>query len=218
MIKTIIFDFDDTLYFGDVWQDLPQFWLSAFETLFKSKEKAQKVFDKYKIDSTVSHAYVVQCLQKEHVSNSKLKKYLGDNIYFHAGGCLKVKTIDNDVLKNLAEKCNLYIVSISSEKYLDYYTRLYRINQKHFKKMCSVDIFARDKTKTPLYKRILKEEKVLPEEVLVIGNNARTDLEPAQKLGMKTFLFERSFEKLYDFLSKQNILENPKVEENEREK
>lgn len=47
--------------------------------------------------------------------------------------------------------------------------------------------------------KIVKNEKLKPEEVLMVGDNPITDIAPAQRLGLQSFYFQEDYNELYDF-------------------
>ena len=49
-----------------------------------------------------------------------------------------------------------------------------------------------DMTKKLHYQKILKKEHVQPENVYVFGDSYKTDLQPAEKMGMNTYLIKNA--------------------------
>ena len=112
-------------------------------------------------------------------------EYLSKNIYILDYPNLKV--ISTAFLDELAKKYTLYIASNSPAEWIERHLKNWKIDKKYFKNIYFNQFNAKNPTKSFIYEEIIKNEKVLPEEVLVIGDNIKDDLLPAQKLNMQTF-------------------------------
>ena len=93
------------------------------------------------------------------------------------------------VLKQLSQKYKLVLLtntlSLSYEKFLE--TGL----QKYFDYIITSFDTGLIKPDQEIFKLILKKYNIKPEECVMIGDNPTDDIEPAQKLGMKTILIDR---------------------------
>ncbi len=206
MIKTIVFDFDDTLYVGDVWGKK---WFAFFENFVQfvvnNKSDYQEIIKKHELWKSLKVRDICIMAEKEGFGHRRFKKFLKYNIYEHA--TKEVKVINADLLKELSKYYHLYVVSLSAQNYLKHYTKLYGIDEKCFKKMYSVDLCAKDKSKSVLLKKIMKKEKCLPEEMLMIGDSLSSDIEPAKQLSIKTLHFNGDFNQIYEYFTKNKILD-----------
>lgn len=203
MIKTIIFDFDNTMYVGDVGGDYSEYEKRVL-LKFLTPEKYDELVEKYSINKTNSLMHTLHICKQEGFNAKKMFKRFDKEIYQHQHS--KISIIADEVLKGLSEKCNLYVVSMSTPSYLKYYFSKYQINAKLFKDIVSVtDIDDVDKTEA--YKKILKKEKLLPEEALMVGDNFNIDILSAQKLGMNALLFQGDFNQMYNYFTEHGILD-----------
>ena len=208
MIKTVIFDFDSTLYVGDVWEN----WIEHLKKLYKyivnDDEKLKKILEKYdlkKYNSTLDAEIIAE---KENLSLRRLKKFLKEKLYVHSTN--DVKVIDSNFIKELKKHCHLYVISISGQEYLKHYFDLYHLDKKDFKKIYSLDLYAKDKTKGLLMKKIMKKEKCSPEETVMIGDNLETDIKPAQKLNLNYLHFTGDFNQIYKYFTDKKVLDGTK--------
>ena len=97
------------------------------------------------------------------------------------------KGVSNRELKKCSKLGNLYIVSNSHITEINQRAKLYGIDLSLFKKIYSNDDNSAEKDKGEFYKKIMEEEGLKPENVLVVGDKYKTDLLPARELEMNTF-------------------------------
>ena len=182
-IKVIIFDFDDTLYMDQSWEHWSKYVENFFFSVFKSEDKVKEILQKYNITYLTNGMNIALALIDEMGSAKSFIKYQTQNIYKH--DYIKVTNISNDDIAKLKEKYALYIVSNSVKKYVLWHLKLFGINKKYFKKIYQNNFLVKDSTKAYAYKKILKREKVMPEKVLVVGDNYENDIAPALELNMQ---------------------------------
>ena len=110
MTKVIIFDFDGTLYNGNVWKNWDNYINTFLDGYFQTNKEKQDFLNKYLFDvSFLDERYICKGLIKEFGTAEPMIKYLIDNPYEYAGE--DVRFIDNDFLKELSKSYHLYIVS-----------------------------------------------------------------------------------------------------------
>ncbi len=207
MIKTIIFDFDDTLYVGDVWGKKWADFLEKFaQYIVRNESTYKKIMKKYDLTNSLrTQKEVCIMSEKEGFGHRRFKKFLKHNIYEHA--TKDVEVISADFLKELSKSYHLYVVSLSTQNYLKHYSKLYGIDEKCFKKMYSVNLCAKNKSKAVLLKKIMKKEKCLPEEMLMVGDSLKSDIEPAKQLSINTLQFNGDFNQIYEYFTENKILD-----------
>lgn len=207
MIKTIIFDFDDTLYTAkDNWKDIDIYWKSVIRALVGKKE-VENFFKRHKFKSPIHSNDVIGFVRSEGYDINKFAEIVENKIYDR--GDMKVETMPNEFFEELKKKYSLYIVSMGRRKYLDYYIKKYGIEESCFKKVISVysdNHFTID-TKTPIYQKIMEEEKIKSKEILVVGNSYSNDIKPAEELKMQTLLFNGDFNQIFSYFTKNKILD-----------
>lgn len=209
MIKTIIFDFDDTLYVGDVWKDWKTFLLKLYNyVVYNDEEKLKEILKKYDLKKYFSTLDAVIISEKENLKAKRVNKFLKKNVYTHS--TKDVKVIDMNFLKELKKHYHLYVITISGKEYMKKYLKLYKFDKKDFKKVYSLDMYAKDKTKGLLMKKIMKKEGCKPEEILMVGNNYESDIKPAEELKMNCLLFNGDFNQIYQYFTDNKILDSKK--------
>lgn len=211
-IKTIVFDFDDTLYTSEnVWKNLYDYMIEILGT-FLDKDEAKRILDesiKIKTSNSkngnINNDKIVLVLEQHGYDTSKYKNAVDKNVYKHTG---KVEPISNAFLEELSKKYSLYCVSMSDKAYLEHYFEKYHINKNCFKDIMSANIFAKDKTKVPVLKKIIKKEGIFPSELLMVGDSYSHDIMPAIKVGAETFHFnQKNFNQIYDYFTENGILD-----------
>jgi len=195
-VKVIIFDFDDTLYNGKVWGNLPIYMKTFLLKQFNNdKEKTDAFVQKYSIDKQNYFAQTIaNSLISEFGSAKSFADYQTTNIYPLQATDLKF--VDENFLKQLALKFPIYIVTNSSFNFCTKLLKENNIDTNIFKGIYSNQFEADDPTKKRYYEQIIEKEKVKATDVLVVGDNFVNDLMPAIELGCKTF-FVQTLDELY---------------------
>ncbi len=187
MIKAIIFDITGVLFPVQPWiGERP-----SHEELLKIKQIATGIYDKDKMSKEYLKEKIFQA-SRPHNELEAIYKSL--------------TLIDEDVfnlIKKLSEKYSLYSIANEAEKWTDIRKDLYGF-QKYFKKLyISVEVGMR-KPEESIYKLLLSETGLLPEECLFIDDKA-INVEAAQKLGFQGFIY-KNFNSLKEYLIKNNLL------------
>lgn len=201
MIKVIIFDFDSTIYVGDI----------GDEDKVNDRTLVEKCFGKGVYDYFVTRYQVdkkdikdiIEICRKEGRDYKRLAQLFSDNIFIHTIKD-RIELLPNSFFQKLSNKYHLYVVSMSQKKYLDYYFDLYDIDKSCFEDIMCLDLI-HHASKADIFKLISKNEKCNLQEMLMIGDSYAHDIEPALNLGMKVFYFKGDFTELYDFLTDNNI-------------
>ena len=206
-IKVIVFDFDDTLYTSEnVWGNLYSYTINILEK-FLSIDESKRILEESILMSKgkINFNMITSVLQQNGYDAKKFVKNIAQTIYMHTG---KVEVIPNEFLQELSKKYTLYCVSMSDKTYLNYYFDKYKINKTYFKEILSANIVAKDKTKVPVLKKIIKKEGIFPSELLMVGDSFSHDIMPAIKVGAQTFHFnKKNFNQMYDFFTENGILD-----------
>ena len=206
-IKVIVFDFDDTLYTSEnVWGNLYSYTINILEK-FLSIDESKRILEESILMSKgkINFNMITSVLQQNGYDAKKFVKNIAQTIYMHTG---KVEVIPNEFLQELSKKYTLYCVSMSDKTYLNYYFDKYKINKTCFKEILSANIVAKDKTKVPVLKKIIKKEGIFPSELLMVGDSFSPDIMPAIKVGAETFHFnQKNFNQIYDYFTENGILD-----------
>lgn len=188
MFKVIIFDFDGTLHNGENWENWFEYMQEALECALPNMtlEERNTFLRKYGIDpQDPLTADVAVAMIKEFGSAQKLVDFHMQNLY--RLNYPNMKFVDPEFIKNLSKHYRLYIVSNSPVSAIERHLTNWGIAPTIFRKIYFNQFLPADPTKAVFYKEIMDIEKVAPEEMLVIGDNLRDDLLPAQKLNIPTF-------------------------------
>lgn len=194
-VKCVIFDFDDTLYYNMDWT---AYYLASnkfFNEKFSETER-KRLVKKYH-------------LKKKHglyLFNDKVMcQILKDSGYDHfewlqicenikyGKARRQTKLIGKRTLKKFAKLGKLYIVSNSSEKVIKEFADVRKFDLSIFAEVISNGFLGDDFTKEKYYKKIMEQNKLSPNQVLVIGDDYKNDLLPAKKLGMHIFDCDEGF-------------------------
>lgn len=192
-LKVIIFDFDNTLYdnldWGKEWAD---FVLEKIEELmsFLPKEKVKSLMTKYHLygrDGRIFEKAFNLFSSNDIPLTTKDFRDLTASFLFEANWS-EAKTIPNELLRSLAEKYKLYIVSNSSVNVIKYDCEKLGIDTSVFAEIIQNRFDPKDLSKKGDYLAILEKEGVMREQALVIGDSNFYDLDPAKEIGLHTIL------------------------------
>ena len=180
MIKVVVFDFDDTLYNTDVWYKWAEFCDSAIRKCLVgySEEQVRDFIDKYNLINACNGNAIAEALIRETGKDEAWVK-LRDDLYAEAKG---VKFAKNEIIKEFSENFTLYIVSFSPESFIQYYSTKYGFDLSNFKKILGNDQSQCENNKKIVFEQIIKDSKIKPEEMCVIGDNFSRDILPAREL------------------------------------
>ena len=154
MIKTIIFDFDMTMYVGDV-GSVRGYERRLIEDCFDC-ETYKYLNEKYNICKKDIKDIVDFC-HVEKLDYVKLAKAFENNVFQHIN-CEKVKVLPNEFFAKLKANHSLYIASMSQDKYLSHYLNFYGFDKSNFAGILSLDLI-NDDNKKMYIKESWKEKK-----------------------------------------------------------
>ena len=159
-IKVIVFDFDNTLYNGDVWTNYNNHVLKILEKILPHKEAKELLDASVKVfQGNVHIDHIITLLKQKGYDYEKFLSLVKENVYVHP---CEVEVISNDFLKELSKHYEIYCLSMSNENYLDFYFDKYKIDRAVFKEVLSADLLAEDKSKVPILLDIIKKENIKP--------------------------------------------------------
>lgn len=181
-IKLVIFDFDDTLYEGENWQNWDKYIKKMTYSFYDNKEQCEEFAKKYKIFEGCTNQYMAKCLTNEFGSTQKLVDFMSNVLYELDVENLKV--IENDFLAKLSKKAKLAIVSNSSKNYLHHYLKRFNIDESLFEYILQNEYDVNNYTKGLKYTFLINQLNLKPDEILVVGDNYITDIAPALELGI----------------------------------
>ena len=194
MIKAIIFDFDSTLYnlLNKNKEDpkwVPPGWKSFVKKCLNYSLDAVGCKDKdafakkYHLEDMCDYFGIANGMLDEFGTNDPVVEFL-DKEYFHISDENAIKFIENDFLKDLHKKYKIFIVSGSAPIHCKSYMQFANIDLNNFDGITCCVRKGEKVSKIGCYKDILKQENLKPNEVIVIGDNMRSDLLPGMELGM----------------------------------
>ena len=199
MIKNLIFDLDDTIIKDEEEDSI--FYKDALKKCGYSEENYYNIYvaiDEYDSKITEKNIYY----NKQDMLNT-INELLGENYNIKlidellsavANFWCKRVIIKEATIKKLSEKFNLYV-------YTNFFTeaqtkRLENIGYlKYFKKVYGADIYGCKPFKKAM-NQVLKDIEAKPEECIMIGDDKAKDIMSANKVGMKSIL--------YDYTGKKN--------------
>ena len=179
-IKAIIFDFDDTLYNGPVWENWGSYTKNYVYTNF---ENPDEIYKKYGFTCNSNGASFVKMTIAEKGISQPFYDYQLNNVC--ELNLTDVVVVDNDRLRELSKKYKLFIVSNSSITHLNYYSEKMGIDTSCFTGIYDNQFKTENLTKTLRYQEIIDTYKLKPDSIFVIGDNPKNDIEPAIAMGMR---------------------------------
>lgn len=200
-IKCFIFDFDDTLYYNinwTSWNNLIRNWTrehfdsytdEEYKTLLKNN------LDKSQIEQGED---IIRLLIKTEGSAKAFLDFRETADKNLSEEEKNATTVPNSELKKFASQCKnkngkMIIVSNNTLQGINTFARYHNIDLELFDEILVNKYPAEDFSKKHLYEEVLKKYGFSPCEVLVIGNNFKSDLLPAKSLKMHTFLCKDGF-------------------------
>lgn len=200
-IKCFIFNFDDTLYYNinwTSWNNLIRNWTrehfdsytdEEYKTLLKNN------LDKSQIEQGED---IIRLLIKTEGSAKAFLDFRETADKNLSEEEKNATTVPNSELKKFASQCKnkngkMIIVSNNTLQGINTFARYHNIDLELFDEILVNKYPAEDFSKKHLYEEVLKKYGFSPCEVLVIGNNFKSDLLPAKSLKMHTFLCKDGF-------------------------
>lgn len=205
-IKTIAFDFDDTLYSGADKVTWKKFLQSSIMDLlsFLSLQELKNI-EKDITSRPLSDRKVIQYISKYGLKREDYEQYCKSHIS-DQNTFQNYMKVSNKVLRQFANNFKLYIVSNSIKtNVLDKCDKL-GIDKSLFKDIISNELNEYDSKKV-VYKQIIENEKIKPEELLIIGNSFEKDVLPAISIGANGRQIKNANFKFKNFFDKKLKIE-----------
>ncbi len=199
-IKCFIFDFDDTLYYGvdwSEWNNMQKSWIRNHFSNLKDQEFEELV--KQNLNGKICEGKnIIELLIKVEGS---AKAYVdwrnsidGEMSEFEKKG----QVVPMEEIKKFRAQCDrvggkMYIVTNSTLKGVEAFSKYYNIDLSLFDEILANEYHVEDVTKKRIYQEILDKNNFKNDEVMVVGNSYKSDILPAKKIKLNTFLCRDGF-------------------------
>ena len=183
-LKVVIFDFDDTIYNISSWANWSPYVKIMLADILGSQKNAEIFIKKHKISYSTSGQQIAVALIDELGSAEKMCKYLYENILDIWDGTT-ITHLNNKDFQPIRGKYKLFIASNSQTNHVIEHLNRMGIDLNIFDAVYQNDFKKENPTKQMVYKRILTDEKISPEEAIMIGDSYINDIVPAVELGMQ---------------------------------
>ena len=196
MENVVIFDFDNTLYNGNVWNNWDNYITKFLNEYFKNDVEKENFLKKYVSNASfLDERRICKGFIEEYGSSKPMIDYLIENPYEYNGD--NVKFISNEFLELLSKKYSLYIVSNTPSETIKIALKKYNINPNIFKDILFNPQEKLDSSKKEKYQKIMQIEKVKNTNIIVVGDSFSSDIEPAIQLDMH-YLQVNSIDDIYN--------------------
>ena len=200
-IKCFIFDFDDTLYYNidwTQWNNLIRNWTREYFSNYTEEEYKILLQDSLGKSQIEKSEDIVRLLIKTEGSAKTYLNFREENDEKLSDEAKNAIIVPNSELEKFASQCKrqngkMIIVSNNTLQGINAFAKYHNIELKLFDDILVNKYPTVDFSKKHLYEEVLKKYDFLPSEVLVIGNNFKSDLLPAKSLKMHTFLCKDGF-------------------------
>lgn len=199
-LKAVIFDFDNTLYDNVDWgKEWAEFVLAKIEGLlsFLPKKEVKRLMGKYNLHSTngrlFEKAFNLFASGDTPLTTKDFRNLTATFLY--EPDWTGAKTIPNELLRELAKKYHLYIVSNSSESVIRFDCEKLGIDTTVFTEIVQNRFDPKDLSKKADYIAVMQKENATADEILVVGDSNFYDIDPAKELGMNTILLCGTYNK-----------------------
>lgn len=200
-IKCFIFDFDDTLYYNVNWKNWNKerdAWVREHFKGYNDKEYAQllqNVLGRKRFESG-------QDIVKLFIKTEGSSRAFNDWRYSVSGVMSKEEkqgtSVPKSELKKFSKQCKrlggkMVIVSNSTQLDIKTFMEYYKIDKTLFDEILTNTYPEEDISKKHLYEEVLEKYHFKPDEVMVVGDNYKTDILPAKELKLHTFICKSGF-------------------------
>lgn len=221
-LKVVIFDFDNTLYDNVNWgKGWAEFVLKKIEDLlsFLPKGKVKSLIEKYNLNSTngrlFEKAFNLFASGDVPLTTKDFRNLTAT--FFYEPDWTGAKTIPNELLRELAKKYKLYVVSNSSESVIRFDCEKLGIDTTVFTKIIQNRFDPKDLSKKADYLAVMERENATADETLVVGDSNFYDIDPAKEVGTHTILLCGEYNKCPNMQRAENM-QNKNVKKTENEK
>lgn len=186
-IKVVVFDFDYTLYCGGEWSEYEIRLCNFFveKNVVNTPEEAYEMELKLKTKVGDEFHRLIKFARNCGIDPQELVDY--NNEHFYHMDRVTVIPIDGNLFSELKNYYPIFIASDSPPKYLEYYMKKFGFKREDFAEVLSNEFKNEDCLKTDCFKRVLDITKVNPDEILMVGDNYKMDVETANMVGFQTF-------------------------------
>ena len=205
-IKNLIFDLDNTLYdFSTIWKKSNKL---VYEYLKYDKIASYEEFFKhYKaINNMLVDEILKGNMKLREIRNKRLKLTLEKfgiilteedcNIYYEKQFDFIIESIkpDEEVNLWLSRLCKEYkMIILTNGKSCEQRRKIEELGLENMFKLYISGETHISKPKEEAFINVLEKEKIVASETMMIGDSLHYDINPANKLGMKTCLIERKW-------------------------
>ncbi len=187
MLKVIIFDLDGTLYTSaEVYQKFAQAAYHTYAKLKKSTiEQAKEILEKRREEMKKERGYAVPYTLALLSFGIPIEEWHKENIkFFNAGDFLMKDEVLKKILTKLKEKYKLAVFTNNNKIQTERILKALGI-EKLFDYIFTYESFELIKPNPEVFKKIIKELKVKPNECMMVGDRYYVDLLPAKEQGME---------------------------------
>lgn len=191
-IKCVILDFDNTLYSYGNWDDEHRLYEKFLEQenflpeINGGEEKLKYMRSLYPNYHLVQTMYAF--MHDNNIDDKPFREFNDKNISNIITD--EIVFIDPKVIEELAKSYKVYVISDSQISYLNYYLEYAGVKLSNFTGILSNEYNDEGYTKIPMMKKVLKETGFKPDEIVMVGDNPKTDIAPAKLVGLQTHLVE----------------------------
>lgn len=186
-IKCVIIDFDMTLYSNGNLKDMNKYYAEFFfeHNLLKREENAiENLRIKYPNLHTIQCIYLLA--RENGIDDSETRLWLDNHIYNILSDDIKI--VDKSLLEILSKKYYVFILSDSGQGYLKHYFDLFGFDWLWFDGVLTNDFKSENMAKTGLMLKIKNDYKLADDEVLMIGDSQRADIDAANAANIESYL------------------------------
>ncbi|MEO0123290.1 MAG: HAD family hydrolase [candidate division WOR-3 bacterium] len=187
MLKVIIFDLDGTLYTSnEVYQKFAEAAYYTYAKLKKSTiEQAKEILEKRREEMKKEKGYAVPYTLALLSFGIPIEEWHKENIkFFNAGDFLKKDEVLKNILLKLKEKYKLAVFTNNNRIQTERILKALGIEDL-FDYIFTYENFRLIKPDPQIFKLVIKELNVRPEECLMVGDRYYVDLLPAKEQGME---------------------------------
>ncbi len=191
MIKVISFDLDKTLIaknFDKVFwfREIPRLYAEQYQVSFTAAYKT--VTAAYRSSSPdKANWYDLEYWFRRFKLKHNWKKVIHD-LKHH----IRIYKETTPVIKELSKKYRLIVITHSIREFVKVKQRVENLNGYFYRIYSVPSDFKSTKKDITIFKKILKDLKIRPEEMLHIGDSRKYDYEMPRKAGVKTLLLDRT--------------------------
>ncbi len=182
-IKCVIVDFDKTLYSDANLAAANEFYMGFLvekKIVKKSKKNIEKILKTY------PQWHMEQCVYKiareNGFNDEEIRNWCDTNVYDIMSD--QIRFVKPKLMKKLCETLPVYMLSDSSQGYLNHYLKVFKYKREWFRDCLSNQFKTENMSKTSDMLNIVNIEKLQKDEVVMIGDSLRSDIKAANEAGI----------------------------------